>query len=227
MASAGSGASAGGGSSERRCKSGWRQRCGAAQAARHRVAKSGATQRQRGQRRRAAAAAQAARGAGSAASAGAAQRAVRAAAPAQERWREARCDEQRGHERSGGASAARAREQCAARRAARARARRSERQARPVTRRTRWRPLTTSQVYTGKANDCVRLAVNPTWSTIDLQFQPLPGTGLPRAVLVLQLWRQWYRLTHRRLCERPRSSPGPTRAAIFSCNSAVARRRLR
>jgi len=40
--------------------------------------------------------------------------------------------------------------------------------------------LMTSQVYTGKANDCVRLAVNPTWSTIALQFQPQPGTqGYP------------------------------------------------
>jgi hypothetical protein len=40
--------------------------------------------------------------------------------------------------------------------------------------------LMTSQVYTGKANDCVRVAVNPTWSTIALQFQPQPGTtGYP------------------------------------------------
>ena len=37
--------------------------------------------------------------------------------------------------------------------------------------------LITSQLYTGKANDCVRLAVNPTWSVISLQFQPQPGTG--------------------------------------------------
>ncbi|MEI9938349.1 MAG: hypothetical protein WDO69_14100 [Pseudomonadota bacterium] len=37
--------------------------------------------------------------------------------------------------------------------------------------------LTPSAVYTGKANDCVRLSVNPTWSTIALQFQPMPGTA--------------------------------------------------
>ena len=37
--------------------------------------------------------------------------------------------------------------------------------------------ITTGMVYTGKANDCVRLAVNPTWSTIALQFQPMPGTA--------------------------------------------------
>jgi hypothetical protein len=33
------------------------------------------------------------------------------------------------------------------------------------------------QLYTGKANDCVRLAVNPTWSVIGMKFQPEPGTG--------------------------------------------------
>jgi len=37
--------------------------------------------------------------------------------------------------------------------------------------------ITTGMVYTGKANDCVRLAVNPTWSNIALQFQPMPGTA--------------------------------------------------
>lgn len=37
--------------------------------------------------------------------------------------------------------------------------------------------ITTQQVYTGKANDCVRLAVNPTWAMIALKFQPMPGTA--------------------------------------------------
>ena len=40
--------------------------------------------------------------------------------------------------------------------------------------------LATSQVYTGKANDCVRLKVDPTWSVINVQLQPQPGTqGYP------------------------------------------------
>ena len=37
--------------------------------------------------------------------------------------------------------------------------------------------ITTQQVYTGKANACVRLAVNPTWAMIALKFQPMPGTA--------------------------------------------------
>jgi len=37
--------------------------------------------------------------------------------------------------------------------------------------------LISNQPYTGKANDCVRLAVNPSWSTVAVQLQPMPGTG--------------------------------------------------
>jgi len=38
----------------------------------------------------------------------------------------------------------------------------------------------TSQVYTGKANDCVRLKVDTSWSVINVQLQPQPGTqGYP------------------------------------------------
>ena len=37
--------------------------------------------------------------------------------------------------------------------------------------------LGTSQSYTGKANDCIRLAVQPSWSTVSLQLQPLAGTA--------------------------------------------------
>jgi hypothetical protein len=37
--------------------------------------------------------------------------------------------------------------------------------------------LATQEVYNGKDNDCIRLSVNPSWSVINLQFQPLPGTG--------------------------------------------------
>jgi hypothetical protein len=40
--------------------------------------------------------------------------------------------------------------------------------------------ITTSQSYTGKASDCVRLVVDSTWSVINVQLQPLPGTqGYP------------------------------------------------
>ncbi len=38
--------------------------------------------------------------------------------------------------------------------------------------------IQTSTEYTGKANDCVRLAVNPSWSVIGLKFQPSPGTAV-------------------------------------------------
>jgi len=36
--------------------------------------------------------------------------------------------------------------------------------------------VTTSQLYTGKANDCVRLKVDTSWSVINVQLQPQPGT---------------------------------------------------
>lgn len=40
--------------------------------------------------------------------------------------------------------------------------------------------LTTNQSYTGKASDCVRLVVEPSWSVINVQVQPLPSTqGYP------------------------------------------------
>jgi len=40
--------------------------------------------------------------------------------------------------------------------------------------------IATSQSYTGKANDCVRLVVEPSWSVVNIQLQPLPGTqGYP------------------------------------------------
>ncbi|HWZ91493.1 MAG TPA: hypothetical protein VNW92_21675, partial [Polyangiaceae bacterium] len=40
--------------------------------------------------------------------------------------------------------------------------------------------LATGTVYTGKANDCVRLSVNPTWATVAIQMQAMPGTvGYP------------------------------------------------
>jgi hypothetical protein len=32
-------------------------------------------------------------------------------------------------------------------------------------------------VYTGKATDCVRLAVNTGWATVKIEFQPQPGTA--------------------------------------------------
>jgi hypothetical protein len=37
--------------------------------------------------------------------------------------------------------------------------------------------IATSGTFTGKANDCVRLTVNPTWAVVSLQLQPLPGTA--------------------------------------------------
>ncbi|MET0791348.1 MAG: hypothetical protein ABW061_07475, partial [Polyangiaceae bacterium] len=37
--------------------------------------------------------------------------------------------------------------------------------------------LATSTTYTGKANDCIRLAVNPSWSTVQVQMQAQPGTA--------------------------------------------------
>ena len=40
--------------------------------------------------------------------------------------------------------------------------------------------ITTSQSYTGKADDCVRLVVEKSWSVVNVQLQPLPGTqGYP------------------------------------------------
>ncbi len=37
--------------------------------------------------------------------------------------------------------------------------------------------LATQGVYTGKANDCVRLTVNPQWSTVMIQLQAMPTTA--------------------------------------------------
>jgi hypothetical protein len=40
--------------------------------------------------------------------------------------------------------------------------------------------IATGSTYTGKANQCVRLSVNPTWATVKIEFQPSPGTtGYP------------------------------------------------
>ena len=38
--------------------------------------------------------------------------------------------------------------------------------------------IATSTTYTGKANDCVRLAVNPSWATVAIQLQGQPGTAV-------------------------------------------------
>ncbi len=35
----------------------------------------------------------------------------------------------------------------------------------------------TGNTYTGKATDCVRLSVNPTWAVVMIQMQPQPGTA--------------------------------------------------
>ena len=37
--------------------------------------------------------------------------------------------------------------------------------------------LTTQQIFVGKANDCVRLAVNPSWSSVSIQLQPTPSAA--------------------------------------------------
>jgi hypothetical protein len=40
--------------------------------------------------------------------------------------------------------------------------------------------LATSSVYTGTAGDCVRLAINPGWATVNLKLNSQPGTvGYP------------------------------------------------
>lgn len=39
--------------------------------------------------------------------------------------------------------------------------------------------LTHNTVYTGKANDCIRLSVNPNWAQVTVSFTPQPGTVYP------------------------------------------------
>ncbi len=87
--------------------------------------------------------------------------------------------------------------------------------------------ITTSQSYTGKANDCV---FGGRADLVGRQRAAPAATRharLPSAVFILQLWRQWCPASLTADYANVSLKSGANPGCDFSCNSAVARRRLR